>query len=1520
MKRIAMFAIPFLVVGLVLAGLLMGLPKPAAAQDTNPPRVVDTSRNSSPEQAVGQPAWGGTWAYADPSGFTYTRFDGEYYPGDGLVYFMGGRLADNTTEGSVWSWDPATGTYADTTTDLVAPVSNYTMNLLEDANGWGFYLFCGRKDDGSQSLTPQIYYPDTNTAVELTADPYPGVGTCSSGLNVVYNNTVYMAGGFDAVSNFGTTWVFDPMAPSGSRWTQIVTANLTTARAYIMGAVVDGLIYAIGGSYFDGTNLINVPTVEVLNPADAAPVWDDAAVADLPADCSESRAWGFDSTSLYTDPDATPLAGKIVSGCGFWSTPNNLVYVYNTALDYWEAFPSLNTARRSQAAIFLPVEAGTPGLWVWGGYDAAGTATNTVEHYDLVYAPPSCNVLVVDDDWDFDQYGANNGGREYYTSTLDLLGYPYSVWEIDSMGVPTAGAMSAYDAVVWFTGYDWEDPISPTVEAPELMAYMDAGGNVLLSSQEQQYAYPSDPFLGNYFWVASVTEDVVLTGTEGNPADPLFSGQGPFAMGRPDQWFAYWPTAGYEGPYDDEVTVGAGGFEPLLYSDSGNPGATRVEGPGFRSMYLAFPLEWVTDVNDRAEILSTALDWFCAPPSAFELVPPAQTGSGAVGTTVAYTMTILNNMGLDDIFDITYAAIWPTVGPLTVSVPNGASVDFLVEVDVPADGNCYEFDTAFLTATAQSNPVISDTAVIETSIGWAGDGILDGHIYDTNTGLGIENAYISFWLEDLWYEAYTDVDGYYVIPTVNACILEGATSAFGYFDEYGLVAEMAVGMTTTIDLELEAALPVLSGAPVSVELPADSGGTYTLSLANNGSADLYFHISEVPADGIYPVTAVDASMPSGVDAQVYADLAASADGNATFIVYLNKQADLSAAYSITDWSARGQYVLNALRATAAQTQAGLRAELDAAGASYEAHYIVNALVVTSNAQMVTTLAARPEVAFIGPNTATPAPAPVEVSSAPVVPEAIEWNIKQIQADDVWSTYDVTGQGIVIANIDTGVQWDHPALINQYRGWDGTAEDHNYNWWDPYNQSPLIPADADAHGTHTMGTMVGSDDPTNPISATNAIGVAPGATWLACDGFDDNTGFGYDAELLECAEFLLAPWDLTGGNPDPDMRPDIINNSWGGGQGQWWYNQAIYAWRAAGIMGVFSAGNAGPFCGTAGSPGDNVNMMAVGATDYLDEIAGFSSRGPAYMTGLTKPDVSAPGVNIRSSIPGSDYQGGWGGTSMAAPHVAGEAALLWAAVPELRGDVQLTYWIIEQSAFGLTSNQGCGGDTPTDIPNNMFGWGRVDALAAVELAMAANWDIPWLDVAPLSGSVAMSETTDVVLTFDTTGMTEGTCYTGTLKVEYNDPYTVEEFVAVEVCILVPILEADLAVTKVDDPDPVYFGDTITYTIDVVNNGPDAAVGVLLTDTLPAGVTFVSAVGCTEAGGVVTCDLGDLAAAGTAQVVIVVTAPDVAGLLTNEVEVSSETLDTDLTDNTASAETTVNTPFYYVYLPIIFKVGP
>jgi subtilisin family serine protease len=454
-----------------------------------------------------------------------------------------------------------------------------------------------------------------------------------------------------------------------------------------------------------------------------------------------------------------------------------------------------------------------------------------------------------------------------------------------------------------------------------------------------------------------------------------------------------------------------------------------------------------------------------------------------------------------------------------------------------------------------------------------------------------------------------------------------------------------------------------------------------------------------------PAASAVADASAQVDAQVVADLAAN--GTTEFFVYLDERPSLAGAAAISDRAARAQFVYDRLTTAAARSQAGVTALLRAQGAEFTSFWIANAILVTGDQALLNRLAAHPDVSSIGPNESVPLVEPVATSAAPDdTIQAVEWGVANINADDVWAEFGVTGEGIVVANIDTGVQFNHPALVNQYRGNLGGGQfDHNYNWHDPSNvcgNPSLAPCDNHGHGSHTMGTMVGDD------GGNNQIGVAPGAQWVAAKGCESSSCS--ESALLSSGQWVVSPTDLNGNNPDPSKAPHIVNNSWGGGGGDTWYANIVNSWVSAGIFPMFSNGNSGPSCGTAGSPGDYPQSYGVGAYDINNNIASFSSRGPSAVDGGIKPNISAPGVNVRSSVPTNGYANA-SGTSMASPHASGVVALVWSAASALIGDISGTRSVLDATARDV-SNLTCGG---TSGNNNVWGEGRIDAHAAVTLA-------------------------------------------------------------------------------------------------------------------------------------------------------------------------------------------------------------
>ncbi|MEL7220797.1 MAG: S8 family peptidase, partial [Bacteroidota bacterium] len=318
----------------------------------------------------------------------------------------------------------------------------------------------------------------------------------------------------------------------------------------------------------------------------------------------------------------------------------------------------------------------------------------------------------------------------------------------------------------------------------------------------------------------------------------------------------------------------------------------------------------------------------------------------------------------------------------------------------------------------------------------------------------------------------------------------------------------------------------------------------------------------------------------------------------------------------------------------------------------------------------------------------------------------------------------------------GYEWIHPTIQQQYRGYDGVDADHNYHWHDAIREINLLhndtiispdnnpcgldidaPCDDNNHGTHTMGTMVGDD------GGDNQIGVAPAAQWIGCRNME--RGWGSPASYIECFEWFLAPTNLDGEFPDPTMAPHVIANSWGCPEIEGCnpdnfalMEMAVEALRAAGVVVVVSAGNDGSECSTVQNPSAIFEgAFSVGASNNMDGIAGFSSRGAVTVDGSLrlKPNVVAPGVSIRSAVRNGEYRT-WNGTSMAGPHVAGAVALLLSAAPHLEGEVDSIEAIFESTALELLSDQDCNGFLGSVSPNAVYGHGRIDVLAAVESTM------------------------------------------------------------------------------------------------------------------------------------------------------------------------------------------------------------
>jgi hypothetical protein len=531
-----------------------------------------------------------------------------------------------------------------------------------------------------------------------------------------------------------------------------------------------------------------------------------------------------------------------------------------------------------------------------------------------------------------------------------------------------------------------------------------------------------------------------------------------------------------------------------------------------------------------------------------------------------------------------------------------------------------------------------------------------------------------------------------------------------------------------------AAVALLVGLAVAAPLLLVDPDELNLTL-NLGSRDVAFYVTLATLagallGGLLSLAALLPARARGGRAAALAALAAVAGLVAVYVflgqmgwhgerlyVVLKDQANVAAAVVIDDPVERRTVVYDLLTQHADTTQLDLRRTLDRWGVDYTPYYLVNALEVDGGPLWRWWLRRRPEVerVLVSPELRPlPAPSPATTGTANA-PEMALWSQGRIYAPLVWRQLGITGAGIVVGQSDSGVDGAHPELRDQYRGnaAGGPAGD-TYNWLDPWNHTPA-PADSGGHGTHTLGTAVGRN-----------VGVAPDATWIACVNLPRNLG--NPPRYLDCLQFLLAPFPQAGDaltEGRPDLGAHVLNNSWGcppqEGCDADALLPAVRALRAAGVFVVASAGNNGPACESIDSPPAHYDeVFTVGAIDETNSVADFSSRGPvsADGSGRTKPDIAAPGVGVLSAYPGGTYEYN-DGTSMAGPHVAGVVALMWSANPALIGDIDRTEQILvetvrEAPVWGDAAPT-CG--DPTARPNNVTGYGIVDAYAAVEMALA-----------------------------------------------------------------------------------------------------------------------------------------------------------------------------------------------------------
>lgn len=483
-----------------------------------------------------------------------------------------------------------------------------------------------------------------------------------------------------------------------------------------------------------------------------------------------------------------------------------------------------------------------------------------------------------------------------------------------------------------------------------------------------------------------------------------------------------------------------------------------------------------------------------------------------------------------------------------------------------------------------------------------------------------------------------------------------------------------------------------------------------------------------------------AAQPQGSANEVFVDPGLKAHlakrDSVRMLIYMRERADLSPAFDM-GWEERGEFVYKTLKELADRSQAAVRAELDSLGADYRPFWIDNVIAVTNtDMSMINSLQSHSEIQAMVVEPVAQLPDPEDASvSADASINAVTSSVAQIKAPDVWAQ-GYTGQGTVVGIVDSGSRYSHEALVDQYRGNLGGGNfDHNYSWFDVGGSTE--PQWPNPHGTHVTGTAIGDN------GTDQQIGVAPGADWISCLGCTSTGCPG--ANLLACGEFMAAPTDLQGNNPDPSLRANVVNNSWGdcGTSLDGWFQGTVDSWIAAGVVPVVSNGNASncgysqpPGLNTVGNPARYGSVLGIGSSGNNNgQYASHSNWGPTDdpndgtdsslpdPNGFPdlKPNVIAPGVGICSSVASGDssYSCSYTGTSMSSPAATGTIALMISAAPSLAGDYATLGTLLMETANPIPYDTGTGDEGPGLVPNYATGWGEIDALAAVQAAIAAS---------------------------------------------------------------------------------------------------------------------------------------------------------------------------------------------------------